>query len=195
LATTLTSDVTGLRTASETFSSTLTSTPAPSEKGFIIIETNYRVYAYTSSPLQIAVLDLFVRLHTRFPNLVAGKLTRKSIQSAIKLGITADQIIDYLRVHAHPQMQKTANILPPTVVDQIRLWQIEGERMKTTPGFLFREFSGAWDYEDTARYADELGILKWRNDKKRMIFVTRAEQIADYLTRRAKGGKAAGKPA
>ena len=92
-------------------------------------------------------------------------------------------------------MQKTANILPPTVVDQIRLWQIEGERMKTTPGFLFRDFSGAWDYEDTTRYAEELGVLKWRDDKKRMIFVTRAEQIADYLTRRANGGKQAGQAA
>ncbi|KAI5778904.1 transcription factor Tfb2-domain-containing protein [Geopyxis carbonaria] len=194
LATTLTSDVSGLRSANEGLSAAMATNDntggAPGDKGFIIIETNYRVYAYTSSPLQIAVLNLFLHLKLRFQNLVSGVLTRKSIQSAISRGITADQIIDYLRVHAHPQMRKTILVLPPTVVDQIRLWQIEGERMKTTPGMLFREFSSTWDYEDTARYAEGLGVLRWKNDKKRMIFVTRHEQIADYLKRRATPGVA-----
>jgi transcription initiation factor TFIIH subunit 4 len=45
-------------------------------RGHIILETNHRLYAYTSSPLQVAVLDLFVKLHSRFPNLVSGKLTK-----------------------------------------------------------------------------------------------------------------------
>jgi transcription initiation factor TFIIH subunit 4 len=189
LATTLTSDVAGLRTAAASFSNALT-TPSVSsdgseDHGFIIIETNYRVYAYTNSPLAIAILDLFTRLGTRFPNLVTAKLTRSSVQRAIANGITADQIIDYLKVNAHPQMKKSVLTLPPTVVDQIRLWQIEGERMKTTPGFLFREFASAWDYEDTAKYAEELGVLRWKDAKKRMIFVTRHEQIADHLKRRA----------
>lgn len=188
LATTLTSDATGLRTAAASFSNAISNgatETSPGERGFIIIETNYRVYAYTNSPLAIAILDLFARLGTRFPNLVTAKLTRSSIQAAIANGITADQIIDYLKVHAHPQMKKNALVLPPTVVDQIRLWQIEGERMKTTPGFLFRDFASAWDYEDTAKYAEELGVLKWKNQKKRMIFVSRHEQIADHLGRMA----------
>lgn len=106
------------------------------------------------------------------------------------MGITADQIIDYLTVHAHPQMRKNLVILPPTVVDQIRLWQIEGERMKTTPGFLFKDFGTAQDFEDVAKYADELGVLRWKSTKKRCMFVTRHEQIADWLKRRAAGAAA-----
>jgi len=192
LATTLTSDATGLRTAAASFSNAITATTTASiqtqdsseDRGFIIIETNYRVYAYTNSPLAIAILDLFTKLGTRFPNLVTAKLTRGSIQRAIANGITADQIIDYLRVHAHPIMRKNVLVLPPTVVDQIRLWQIEGDRMKTTPGFLFRDFVSAWDFDDTVRYAEELGILTWKDAKKRLMFVTRTEQIFDYLKRR-----------
>lgn len=101
---------------------------ANEEKGFLVVETNYRVYAYTSTaclsylirntvpiltppfptgnPLQIAVINLFVTLKTRFPNLVVGQLTRESVKSALNNGITADQIVSYFTAHAHPQMRK-----------------------------------------------------------------------------------------
>lgn len=58
------------------------------------------------NPLQIAVINLFVALKTRFPNMVVGQLTRESVKSALNKGITADQIISYFTAHAHPQMRK-----------------------------------------------------------------------------------------
>ncbi|CRK10151.1 hypothetical protein BN1723_020980, partial [Verticillium longisporum] len=70
----------------------------------IIVETNYRVYAYTTSQLQIAVLSLFCHLSVKFPGMVSGRLTRQSVRQAIDFGITADQIISYLAAHAHEQM-------------------------------------------------------------------------------------------
>lgn len=187
LATTLTSDAGALRTASVNFSSSLHASDG-SDKGFIVVETNYRVYAYTSSPLQIAILQLFCRLSTRYPNMLAGKITRESIRRAVSMGITSDQIVSYLTTHSHPQMRKNnpAQILPPTVVDQIRLWQIEGERMKATPGFLFKDFINAGEFEGPCRYAEEIGVLVWKNEVRRMFFVTRHEQIAAYLRNRPK---------
>ncbi|TAQ90558.1 hypothetical protein B7494_g1135 [Chlorociboria aeruginascens] len=188
LATTLTSDASALRSVSAGFDAALTA--ATGSKGFIIIETNYRLYAYTSSPLQIAVLSLFTKLSTRYPNMVSGRITRDSIRQAISHGITSDQIISYLSTHAHPQLLKTSNaqgggpVLPPTVVDQIRLWQIENERMKSTPGFLFRDFESQKEYEGCATYADEIGVLVWKSDAKRMFFVTRHEQLRDYIKSR-----------
>ncbi|CZR61200.1 related to transcription/repair factor TFIIH subunit [Phialocephala subalpina] len=187
LATTLTSDATALRSVSAGFDAALTA--ASGAKGFIIIETNYRLYAYTSSPLQIAVLALFTRLGTRYPNMVSGRITRDSVARAISHGITSDQIISYLGTHAHPQLVKVASasgnpVLPPTVVDQIRLWQIENERMKATPGFLFRDFDNLKEYEACVRYADEIGVLTWKSDAKRMFFVTRHEQLRDYIKSR-----------
>ena len=188
LATTLTSDASALRSVSAGFDAALTA--ASGSKGFIIIETNYRLYAYTSSPLQIAVLSLFTKLSTRYPNMVSGRITRDSIRQAISHGITSDQIISYLSTHAHPQLLKASTaqgggpVLPPTVVDQIRLWQIENERMKATPGFLFRDFEGQKEYEGCVRYADEIGVLIWKSDAKRMFFVTRHEQLRDYIKSR-----------
>jgi transcription initiation factor TFIIH subunit 4 len=108
LATTLTSDAGSLSTdALSSTSAGPSSASGAAQKGFIIIETNYRLYAYTNSLLQIAVLSLFTRLTTRFPNLVSGKLTRDSITRAVKTGISSAQIISYLTSHAHPQMQTT----------------------------------------------------------------------------------------
>ena len=183
LATTLTSDSGALRSASAGFDNALRS---PDGKGFIFIETNYRIYAYTTSQLQIAILQLFTRLSTRYPNMVAGKITRESIRRAVGMGITSEQIISFLTTHAHPQMRKNNPILPATVVDQIRLWQIEGERMKATPGFLFKDFLTGADYEACSKYAEEIGVSVWKNENRRMFFVTRYEQVAAYLKNRPK---------
>jgi transcription initiation factor TFIIH subunit 4 len=60
--------------------------------GFIIIETNYRLYAYTSSSLQISLLSLFVKILYQMPNLVMGVLTRESVRAALLNGITANQV-------------------------------------------------------------------------------------------------------
>jgi len=188
LATTLTSDSGALRSVSAGFDAA--SSAAAASKGFIIIETNYRLYAYTSSPLQIAVLALFTKLHTRYPNMVSGKVTRESIRGAIAHGITSDQIISYISTHAHPQLIKKSladrggPVLPPTVVDQIRLWQIENERMKATPGFLFKEFESQKEYDACQKYADENGVLVWKNDARRIFFVTRHEALAAYIRSR-----------
>lgn len=188
LATTLTSDAGALRTASVNFSASLHSSSDGADIGYIVIETNYRVYAYTSSLLQIAILQLFCRISTRYPNMVAGKITRESIRCAVSMGITSEQIISFLTTHAHPQMKKTnpTLVLPPTVVDQIRLWQIEGERMKATTGFLFKEFLNATEFEVACRYAEEIGVLVWKNEARRMFFVTRVEQMATFLRNRPK---------
>lgn len=181
LATTLTSSAAALRSIASGVSA---ATADNAGGGFIVIETNYRLYAYTSSPLQIAVLSLFCKLSTRFPNMVTGRVTRQSIRVAIEHGITSDQIISYLQTHAHPQMRKKAPVLPPTVVDQIRLWQIENERMQATPGYLFKEFGSQADYEACRTYAEEIGVLVWFSAQKRSFFVTKVEQLGDYIKSR-----------
>jgi transcription initiation factor TFIIH subunit 4 len=201
LATTLTSGGNSLRTISEGVTAATQSAQTSQQSlgplggggeqqsGSVVIETNYRLYAYTQSALQIAVLALFAKLNMRFPDMVAGRLSRASIRQAINFGITADQIISYLAAHAHEQMHRTAAltnkpVLPPTVVDQIRLWQLENERMKTTSGFLFRDFTDDKDYLDTARFSEEIGVLVWRNDHARMFFANKHEQIKDFLKTR-----------
>lgn len=75
----------------------------------MIVESNFKFYAYTKSKLQICILNLFSTLKTRFPNMVCGVITRESIRKALLNGITSDQIIKFLESHAHPQMVLYAN--------------------------------------------------------------------------------------
>jgi len=186
LATTLTSDASALRDSAAMGGMHSTASSSGDASGYIIMETNYRLYAYTTSALQIAILELFARLETRYPNMVAGKVTRRSVRRAVGMGITADQIIAFLSAHAHPQMRRHNPVMPATVVDQIRLWQLEGERMDTTRGYLFKDFVDEREYLDCARFADEVGVLRWQSDRKRLFFATQAEQLKLFVGNRKK---------
>lgn len=203
LATTLTSDAPALPNSSLT--STTVGQPGGStdaastdEKGYIIVETNYRLYAYTNSPLLISIISLFSQLHTRYPNLITAKITKSSIQAAIAAGITADQIITYLTTHAHPILRKQQPVLPPTVVDQVRLWQIEGERMTTWKGFLIKDVGSQEDYDKAVKYAEALGVLRKEFRAKGSFFVSRMEQMSTYfksLAQRRREARAAAQAA
>ncbi|ORZ02936.1 RNA polymerase II transcription factor B subunit 2 [Syncephalastrum racemosum] len=156
------------------------------EQGFVILETNYRVYAYTESPLQIAVLNLFVQLQARFQNMVTGVISRESVRNALVKGITADQMISYLQTHAHPQMRKKTPVLPLTVIDQIRLWEMERNRLKTTPAYLYHDFNMQSDFEAAEKHAKDLGVLLWSSSKKRMMVINPEghESVKGFVKRR-----------
>ncbi|KAJ3207649.1 RNA polymerase II transcription factor B 52 kDa subunit [Entophlyctis luteolus] len=139
------------------------------DSGYIIVETNFKVYAYTSSPLQIAVLSLFLSLKARFANMVIGVLTRDSVREAYNNGISASQICQFLSNHAHSEMKKQ---LPSTVVDQIRLWEAERNRATARQGMLYSDFSRAKDFEDVLTFARGLGYVLWSSHEKRMLVVT-----------------------
>ncbi|CAN3353661.1 general transcription and DNA repair factor IIH subunit Tfb2p [Diutina catenulata] len=223
LATTLTSESAGLKTPAmaldQANESSETETVSNSES--IILETNFKLYAYTNSPLEIAILNLFVTLKTRFANMVCGQITRESIREALTNGITAEQIIKFLETHAHPQMRLLAKekldkkiefdtshnintaggapstqggdkqaqhkleILPPTVVDQIKLWQLELDRIQTFQGYLFKDFPSQHEYDVLCNYAQEIGVLIWSNKATKRLFVTNdgLNQVADYANR------------
>ncbi|KAJ9099238.1 hypothetical protein QFC21_004118 [Naganishia friedmannii] len=164
------------------------------DKGFLILETNYKVYAYTSNELQIAILNLFVDIRVRYPNLIVGKLERDTVKRAMEEGITASQIISYLSTHAHPQMQKNNPLLPITVVDQLHLWDKERNRLDTNEGVLFK-LRQKHLYEDAVSHAKTLGSLIYHAESNRPsqgfvgnVFVATfaAGPMRDYLnTRRA----------
>uniref|UniRef100_A0AAR2KEY5 General transcription factor IIH subunit 4 n=1 Tax=Pygocentrus nattereri TaxID=42514 RepID=A0AAR2KEY5_PYGNA len=147
-------------------------TLAAGESGFIVVETNYRVYAYTNSELQIALVALFSEMLYRFPNVVVAQITRESVQQAIANGITAQQIIHFLRTRAHPVMLKQTPVLPPTITDQIRLWELERDRLQFTEGVLYNQFLSQADFEVLRDRAQGLGVLVWQNAPHRVMVVT-----------------------
>ncbi|KAL9714490.1 RNA polymerase II transcription factor B 52 kDa subunit [Leucoagaricus gongylophorus] len=165
---------------------TTTGADSGPKEGFIVLETNYRIYAYTDNPLQTAVLNLFVSLKYRFPNLVVGMITRDSVKKALMNGITADQIISYLVTHAHPQMRKNNPLLPVTVQDQIRLWELEKNRLKSSEGYLYTSFTSQADYELVLNYARQLDVVLWENATKRCFFgsLDGHARIKEFIERR-----------
>lgn len=162
----------GVTTSSSTTSSNLASTPGAVEAGFIVVETNYRIYAYTNSELQIALVALFSEMLYRFPNVVVAQLTRESVQQAIANGITAQQIIHFLRTRAHPVMLAQTPVLPSTITDQIRLWELERDRLRFTEGVLYNQFLSQADFEVLRDRAQGLDCLVWQDVAHRVMVVT-----------------------
>lgn len=176
------------------------------QDGALVVETNFKIYSYSNSPLQIAILSLFVHMKTRFSNMVTGQITRESIRNALTNGITAEQIIAYLQSHAHPQMRRlaedrlkkkleldpntrdTLQILPPTVVDQIKLWQLELDRIISYEGSLYSDFENNQEFNLLSTYAQDIGVLVWKDERKRKFFVSKEgnSQVLDYAKRKLK---------
>ncbi|XP_052755713.1 general transcription factor IIH subunit 4 [Galleria mellonella] len=169
--------------------------PPQQQQGYIVVETNYRVYAYTQTNLQVALLGLFTELIYRFPNLVVGVLTRESVRAALRGGITAQQILHYLNQHSHPQMLnsetggiRATSVLPPTVVDQIRLWETERNRFTYTEGVVYNHFLSQADFAVLRDYAKSQGVLTWHSERGRTMVVTRAghDDVKRYWKKHSK---------
>lgn len=212
LATSLTSESSSFKTASSAIDQEISQprNDKSTNNGAIIIETNFKIYCYTSSPLQIAILNLFVHLRARFANLVTGIVTRESVRSALRNGITATQIINYLESHAHTGMIELAEaeynkkyefessignttaleqlkleILPPTVVDQIKLWQLEMDRVQAFKGYLYKDFNNDFEFEKLLSYGEDIGVIIWKDKTKRKFFVSQDgnPQLIDYANK------------
>ncbi|ETO24333.1 hypothetical protein RFI_12826, partial [Reticulomyxa filosa] len=120
-------------------------------RGFIIVETTFKIYAYTNSELQIGLLTKFARLEVRLPNMVSGKITKNSIMEAIQKGIPVDMIIDYLEEYAHPLMRNKCPVLPINVMDQMRLWESETKRLHMQEAVLIYGIPNTETFEELAQ--------------------------------------------
>ena len=78
----------------------------------LLCATRAQVYAYTSSRIQVRVLEEFCRLDCALPNLFVGTLTRDSVQRALAKGLSANDIIGFLQGHAHPQVAARVPSVP-----------------------------------------------------------------------------------
>lgn len=119
-----------------------------------------------------------------------GVITRDSIRQALKSGITAEQIVSFLRQHAHPERYKTPPILPPTIADQIKLWSLERDRFTYKDGVLYNQFDSQADFDVLKNYAQERGVLVWHSTPGRKMVVTRAghDEVKKFWKRHSKGG-------
>ncbi|XP_057950091.1 general transcription and DNA repair factor IIH subunit TFB2 [Malania oleifera] len=155
------------------------------KQGFVVIETNFRMYAYSSSKLHCEILRLFSRIEYQLPNLIVGAVTKESLYNAFENGITSEQIISFLQQNAHPRVMERIPSVPENVTDQIRLWESDLNRVEMMPSYLYDEFPSREVFETACEFAREGGGLLWE-DTKKMRLVVKADmhmQMREYLRR------------
>lgn len=114
----------------------------------------------TNSTLHISILSLFINLKNYFPGMVTGTLSRESVQKAFEKGLSASQILSFFRAMAHRSQIKTAienkwpTSIPPTIEDQLYLWEQEQFRLLASSAVLYTEFSNTLEYEQFVTKAD-----------------------------------------
>lgn len=59
------------------------------------------------------------------------------------------------------------------MVDQIRLWEMERNRLTFVDSVLYNQFLSQRDYEVVRDYAQDIGVLVHMNDQKRTVVVTK----------------------
>jgi transcription initiation factor TFIIH subunit 4 len=92
------------------------------------------------------------------------------------------------------------------VQDQIRLWELEKNRLKSQEGltirfvshtclklvlgYLYTAFASQADYEFVLNYAKELDVVLWESSAKRCFFgsLDGHANIRDFIERRTSGG-------
>ena len=147
--------------------------PQSRSRGYLLVETNFRVTAYTNSHLTTSILSLFLQILYRFPTMVVGIISRQSIHEALVNSITSDQIIGFLRANAHPAMLKKSPVIPATVEHQIILWETERDRLDCNEGVLYNCFETGQDFEILKNYAETRGVLIWSSSTSKTMVVTK----------------------
>ena len=69
---------------------------------FLIIESNFKIYAYTESHFEKKIIDFLFEIEYIFPGFIVAHITRNSIRKVLKRGVTTHNILKYMSMHAHP---------------------------------------------------------------------------------------------
>jgi len=68
------------------------------------------------------------------------------------------------------------------VADQVRLWEAETQRARTSPGYFYDQFESLELFERSRDYAKQLGVLLWEHPNSaehKMYVVTASGESVD----------------
>jgi len=145
-----------------------TENPVLQEEQGIVVESNFKVYAYTSSSLHVRLLGLFCRMVMRLPNLVVGHISAEEVLQAMKRGIQAENIVRYLEGAAHPRalkrLEDNGSVVPANVRSQLEVWESNRARTSTWRAVCFEWDESEFDqasFEAARQHAASNGSLLW----------------------------------
>jgi len=144
------------------------------EDKFLIVESNFRYMAYTSSPYHRSLLSLFSAIDYEFPNSIIGSIDSETIIMALKRGITAEQICFYLQKHGRYQIEPEGidpklSVIPENVIEQIKLWEEDLNCLKCQGAFMITGFDTEEKYKKFLASAKGTAKLVYANNKEKII--------------------------
>jgi transcription initiation factor TFIIH subunit 4 len=73
-------------------------------------------------------------------------------------------------------------------MDQIKLWEMETNRMRTIPGFLYEQFLRQEDYNEVLKFAYDYGYVVWKSDSKRLLVVSEDghENVKSFMRQKSR---------
>ncbi|CAN0910710.1 General transcription and DNA repair factor IIH subunit TFB2 [Linum grandiflorum] len=153
------------------------------KQGFLVVETNFKMYAYSASKLHCEILRLFSRVEYQLPNLIVAAITKESLYNAFENGITAEQIVSFMQQNAHPRVAQKLPTVPENVTDQIRLWETDLNRVETTLAYYYDDFLSMDVFDAACDLARQWSGLLWEDsDKMRLVVKAEIHQdMRDFL--------------
>lgn len=153
--------------------------------GYLIIETTFNVYSYCKSKMHIKLLKELCEMQYRFKNMICGKITKKKVLKLLENGISVRMIVSFLKKYAHPKMTTNGSTLPSNVVNQIKIWNKECERLSLINCFYVCGFSTQKEFEFFKNTIEETEIplnktTKMYTKKKILIFLNDEKKIDRY---------------
>lgn len=144
---------------------------------FILLETNFKLYAYTTSVYEISIIRLFTDVCMHLPNMIKGNLTEESLSNAFSKGVTSQQIINFLRSYV------LFEDIPEAILNQIEIWDLKRKRIRIVPGYLYSNFLNLVDYQNVVKFCVSKDCLIDRDDEKRMIVIKSEfnDMVKDYV--------------
>lgn len=128
---------------------------------YLILETNFKLYAYTTGSYEKSVLALFSRTIYTLPNLIKACLDEGSVVSAFRSGITSAQIVKYLKDYGEN--------VPANIIGQISIWEQKQHRIRASNGYLYHDFLHLSDFQRVLKFVESKGALIFKNEQKRLL--------------------------
>lgn len=147
----------------------------------VVVENNFRFYAYTTEVVHLRILRIFAADLAQLPNMVVCALTRASVTQAYEQGLRSDDIITYLRRHAHAECLKRRVNIPDNVSEQLVLWERELLRVQSEPGVMFERFMLPEFHSRTLQKARELEALLYHDDRMVLVKQSAAQPMKQFI--------------
>ena len=153
---------------------------------FLIVETDFNVYAYTKNNLDIQIFELLFEEKYKFDGFIVGSITREKIRNILKRDIKIFTILEYLSNHSHPNSNYKCIIkgeqykIPENVANQIVMWSDEINALNPENSILLYDFVDENQYDDYYRTLKQNDIL-WSDRSKKLIVVKKSAE--EYIRR------------